>query len=499
MSVEKNRDIRAEIAGRRALDVQSFGAAQGLKLPEERALPVVPFLQDPRVICEIKRKSPSVSNIDTSLDPVELARKYSEAGIRSISVLTEQNYFSGSLADLIAVKTALPEMAVLRKDFLLTEEDVEVSFRAGADAFLLIASLLDADRLKSMYELGIKLGMTPVVELHSQDDIDRASGFKPELVGINSRDLRVFKIKPLQPLKIRSMIDWACRIIYESGIKTEYDIDFVKGTEFDAVLVGEATVRDSGFAGKLAAAFETSALGTVAFGDSLPASKESERFAFFRRLYGRCKPGRPLVKICGITNHEDLRKVISLGADAAGFILAESPRKVSPTFIESCRDFDILKVGVVVLLEGQPLPDEIAALLSSGALDAVQFHGNELPSQYLQYPGYKAVRIKTAEDAEAAGRLPGPVVLIDAFSEAAYGGTGKQISPKLVQIVAGQQTLWLAGGIKPENVCRLVSRYRPELIDISSGVELSPGKKDHDRLTELFSEISRAGESGAEE
>ena len=473
-------DIRAEIAKRRAADIERVGAAQGFDIPAERSLPLVPFLRSPGVICEVKRCSPSVSNIDKALDPVKLAKKYAAAGIKSISVLTEQNYFSGSLADLMAIKTALTDTAVLRKDFLLTEEDVEISYRAGADAYLLIASLLTAERLKAMYELGKRLGMTPVVELHSRDDIAKAEAFRPDLIGINSRDLRIFKIKPLQPLKIRAMIGWNCRVIYESGIKTPYDIDFVRGTGFDAVLVGEAAVKDSAFAEKLASAFGE--------GKPVPAG-----FEFWKRLYSRngggTNPHRPLVKICGITNHADLEKVIELGADAAGFILADSPRRVEPSFVESCRDFDILKVGVVVLKEGQALSAEIAALLKSGALDAIQFHGSELPDEYLKWSGYKALRIKTAEDAEAAGTYPGPAVLIDAFSADAAGGTGKRIAPELVKTVASQQTLWLAGGIKPENVSGIIAEFGPELIDISSGVEASPGVKDHDKLAAFFREI----------
>ncbi len=467
-------DIRAEIAARRAEDIKQKGAAQGIKIPSERILPLVPFLQQPGVICEVKRRSPSVDNINTGLDPVAQARNYVSAGIKSISVLTEQNYFSGSLDDLIKIKTALPQTAILRKDFLISEEDVEISYKAGADAFLLIASLLDSEKLRSMYELGLKLGMTPVVELHSSDDIKKAAGFRPDLVGINSRDLKSFTIKPLQPLKIRTMINWDCRIIYESGIKTEYDIDFVEGSGFNAVLVGEAVVRDASFAEKLAAAFTSG------------RSSDDFRFKFWRKLYSRVRTGAPLVKICGITNHDDLEAVISLGGDVAGFILAESPRKVEPEFIESCRSYDILKVGVVVLDREELLPGEIVALLKSGALDAVQFHGNELPSEYLKWPGYKAVRIKDADSVDEAGSLPGPAVLIDAFSRDAHGGTGKRIETELVRKVAKQQSLWLAGGLNPGNIYDIINGFSPELIDISSGVESAPGIKDHFKMIRLL-------------
>lgn len=471
-------DIKAEIAEKRAADIERAGAAQGLSLPEERQLPLNPFPQEPPVICEIKRFSPSVKNIDRGLEPVEQAGKYLTAGIRNISILTEQNYFGGSLADLIAVKTRYPEASILRKDFLLTAEDVEISFRAGADAFLLIASLLDKDRLEDMYNLGISLGMTPLVELHSAADIEKARELAPDLIGINSRDLRIFKIKPLQPLRVRAGIDWDCRIIYESGIKKEWDADFVRGTGFDGMLVGESVVREPAFAAKLTGSFTS--------------EPDARRFCFWTRLFERVNPARPFVKICGITRREDLLEVKRLGADIAGFILAQSPRKVEPAFIESCRDIDILKVGVVVLAPGEELPAGIAALLESGALDAVQFHGDEEPEIYLKYPGYKAARIKAASDADAAAGLPGPAVLIDAFSSAARGGTGKRIEPELVRKVSAHRSLWLAGGINPDNVYDIITGFKPEMIDGASGVEAEPGIKDHYKLRRLFDEIDRA-------
>ena len=480
-------DIRAGIAARRAEDIKREGAAQGLKLPGARHLPLNRFPQDPPVICEVKRYSPSVNDIDRDLEPAELARSYLDAGVMNISVLTEQNFFGGSLKDLIIIKTAMPEASVLRKDFLLSEEDVEISFLAGADAFLLIASLLTTEKLESMYRLGVNLGMTPLVELHSPEDIQKAAAFRPGLVGINSRDLRVFKIRPLQPLRIRAMINWDCRVIYESGVKTRYDADFVRQTGFSGVLVGEAAVRNPGFAGELARSFTSQKRS--ADRNEVSITAVPDRFSFWDKLYGRSRPGRPLVKICGITSKDDLLKVAALGADMAGFILAESPRKVSPAFIESCRDVPVLKVGVVVLGSGEELPADVRGLLETGALDAVQFHGDELPEEYTKYPGYKAVRLRDEDDVAAAAALPGPVVLVDAFSSSARGGTGKRIESGLVEKTAAQQSLWLAGGINPDNAADIISSFHPEMVDISSGVESAPGIKDHAKLERLFRAI----------
>ncbi len=474
-------DIRAEIADKRREDIMRMGPSQGISLPGERLYPLIPFLKDSPVICEVKRRSPSNSDIDKSLGPVKLAEKYAASGIKNVSVLTEQNYFGGSLKDMIEIKKALPGLSLLRKDFLLTEEDIRVSFLAGADAFLLIASLLEEDRMEQMYRIGRSLGMEALVELHDSEDVKKAGSLKPAVVGINSRNLKTFSIHPLQPLKIRALIDWPCRIVYESGIKSDYDIDFASGTGFQGVLVGESAVRDSSFASKLIRGFKADA-------------KRDSRFAFWEKLCKRSIPDKPLVKICGITRHEDLEEVVKTGADAAGFILAESPRRVSTDFIRSCRHFDILKVGVVVLQRGMKVPGEIVNLLEDGSLDALQFHGEEHPSEYLRWPGYKAVRLKNMDDVKAVKTLPGPAVLIDAFSLQSRGGTGRRIDPNLVPAVKEQQELWLAGGINPGNIIEIIQSFSPDLIDVSSGVEESPGEKDHEKLRILFERISEAQE-----
>ncbi|MDA3937858.1 MAG: bifunctional indole-3-glycerol phosphate synthase/phosphoribosylanthranilate isomerase [Spirochaetia bacterium] len=474
-------DIRAEIAERRREDLLKFGSSQELTLPEDRMYPLVPFLKDSPVICEVKRQSPSVADIDRSLDPLKLVGNYAASGIKNVSVLTEQNYFGGALEDLMEIKAAYPGISLLRKDFLLNEEDIRVSYLAGADAFLLIASLLEKDQMEKMYQLGLLLGMEALVELHDSEYVDKARSFEPATVGINSRNLKTFGIHPVVPLKIRALIDWPCRIVYESGVKTDYDINFVWGTGFQAVLVGESAVRDSSFPEKLLKRFRA---GPVA----------DNRFTFWTKLYQKSIPGKALVKICGITRHEDLREIVRLGANAAGFILAASPRKVSTDFIRSCRDFDILKIGVVVLEKGMELPEEIAGLIKEGFLDAIQFHGDEEPSEYLRWPGYKAVRLRDMEDVKELKSVPGPTVLIDAFSIQSRGGSGKRIDPKLVLSVKNQQELWLAGGINPANIKEIIRTFSPDLIDVSSGVEESPGIKDHNKLQSLFKGLIEAQE-----
>ncbi|MDC7233854.1 MAG: bifunctional indole-3-glycerol phosphate synthase/phosphoribosylanthranilate isomerase, partial [Spirochaetales bacterium] len=359
-------------------------------------------------------------------------------------------------------------------DFLLSVDDMEVSYRAGADACLLIASLLDRNTLTAMHRRCEELGMAALVELHSPEDIEKAEALKPSLVGINCRNLKNFKIYPLQPLKIRSMISWDCRVVYESGILTKEDGAFAWNAGFAGLLVGEGVVRNPSLIGEL-----KQIIASPAASDRSPWS----------RLCARWKGKKPFVKICGLTNREDFDQAVSLGADLCGFILAESPRKTDPDFIRSLPKSRALKVGVVVLEEGADLPAEIGALLEDGSLDLIQFHGSEDPGMLHRYEGYKALRIRSAEDLDRMDDYYPRPCLIDAFSAHQAGGTGKQISPELVSMARDKGELWLAGGLNSQNIAEVLHSFQPDLVDLSSGLEARPGKKDPDKVKAFFKEI----------
>jgi indole-3-glycerol phosphate synthase/phosphoribosylanthranilate isomerase len=160
--------------------------------------------------------------------------------------------------------------------------------------------------------------------------------------------------------------------------------------------------------------------------------------------------------------------------------------------LKKIRNLEILKTAVVVLDRDNPsLPDEIRTLLDNGLLDAVQFHGREKPEDCygLAFPYYKAVRVKDRSDIDMPGRYRCPRVLVDTYTPGKAGGTGKRIPDELVMGIKENHPLWLAGGIGPDNVRDIVSRFKPELIDASSLLESSPGKKDHAKLKKLFEEI----------
>ncbi|HTO20927.1 MAG TPA: phosphoribosylanthranilate isomerase, partial [Spirochaetia bacterium] len=206
----------------------------------------------------------------------------------------------------------------------------------------------------------------------------------------------------------------------------------------------------------------------------------------------------PLVKVCGITRAEDAEAALALGADALGFVFAPSRRRAEPRLLRELQDLDAVKVAVVVTEKpgGEPngtrlLDPGVRELLEAGLVHAVQLHGDELPQECagLAFPYFKAARVRTAEDVDGMRRFRSPRVLADAWSASAAGGTGQRVPAELVQAVRQQGPLWIAGGIGPDNVGEVIDGFSPELIDSSSGLEESPGRKDLGRLKAFFEEI----------
>ena len=468
------------VAGRRRR-VAAEGAELGEVVPDGRRQPLVPLAgAKPLLVCEIKRRSPSRGAIAPGLDAVGQARRYAAAGVRAVSVLTEPDHFGGALADLVAVKEACPHLSVLRKDFLLDERDLEVSHRAGADAVLLLAACLGADELGRLYRRSLALGMTPLVEVHDDADLAKARAVRPLLTGINSRDLTTFEVDITLPARLRPAVDWPTTLLFESGIHHAEDAAFARSAGFDGVLVGEAVVRRPELVAELHAVLSAPAP---------PGAREgfwARVFAARHRLAGG---GRPLIKVCGITNRADAELAVELGADLLGFILAPAPRRARPQAIRALTDLPVLKVGVVVNDVTDALP-----LLRDGCLDALQLHGDEAPDECYEiaFPYYKALRVGAPADLEAEPRYRCPRVLLDAYSPAARGGTGQRVAEDLLARRAagdGARPLWLAGGIGPDNVAEVIRGHAPELIDASTRFEAEPGRKDHGKLRAFFRQV----------
>ena len=195
------------------------------------------------VIAECKAASPSAGAIVGKYDPVAQAKLYEKGGAGAVSVLTDQEFFKGCLADMQKVREEI-SLPVLRKDFILTEAQVYESVAAGADAFLLIVAALTDDELKRLYELGKTLQSDVLVEVHDLAEMDRALEIDADIIGINNRNLHTFVVDLKTTEELASEIPSDCLGISESGIRTREDVKIVTAQGIHCLLVGEALMKD---------------------------------------------------------------------------------------------------------------------------------------------------------------------------------------------------------------------------------------------------------------
>lgn len=195
-----------------------------------------------RVIAEVKKASPSAGVIRADFDPVAIAKTYEAHGAACLSVLTDVEYFQGSLAYLSAVREAV-KLPVLRKDFVVDRYQMLEARAAGADAVLLIAEILPGDRLGTLYREARELGLHVLVELHDADQLPRVVKSGATLIGVNNRDLRTFETRLGHTLDLLSRFPPGVTVVSESGIKTAADVRVLKEAGVAAILVGESLMR----------------------------------------------------------------------------------------------------------------------------------------------------------------------------------------------------------------------------------------------------------------
>ncbi len=193
------------------------------------------------LIAEVKRASPSRGELADIADPAALARAYEAGGASVISVLTEQRRFQGSLDDLAAVRAAV-EIPILRKDFIVTSYQLWEARAFGADLALLIVAALDEQALISLVERTESLGMTPLVEVHDEQERDRAMAAGATLIGINARNLKTLEVDRDVFAKVADGVPSEILLVAESGVRGPRDLVAYAGSGADAVLVGEALV-----------------------------------------------------------------------------------------------------------------------------------------------------------------------------------------------------------------------------------------------------------------
>lgn len=470
---EKN--VIAEIVERRKKDIAERGYNFGFEIPEKRTRPINPFMENKGVILEVKRASPSKGNIAPDLNSAETAKKYRANGASAISCLTEENYFKGSLKDLMAVCEAVPDVAVLRKDFLIDEEEIDIAYRCGADAVLLISGMLTLEKMLSMTAKCKELGIRALVEVRTVEDAEKVLEVKKQyadtiVCGVNSRNLKDFTIDLLVPAMLKDKLGG--KVIFESGITTPEAAAKIGSMGFTGILLGEFAARNPEKAGGFVKAFKEA--------DESLCGKKLVALANKVNLRGE----KPMVKICGLTRKEDVLLADELGADFVGFIFAtEFGRNVYGERFDALKDclgsIKAFKVAVVTRPETEEAK-AAAQLVKDGVLDFVQLHGityDQMPDYIKDVPHYFAITKKSKTDDFNAAKL------------FAYG------EPRYLQDSGDHnyetdEHLWLAGGVTCENVEQLISQFHPELVDVSSGIETSElGIKDKEKLAKFIKTV----------
>lgn len=479
-------DIQKEIPSQRMSDLQ---AAYDLNA----APPLVPFLNrlrqtpfDVSLMAEIKRGSPSKGIFALDISAPVQARKYALAGASVISVLTEPEWFKGSIEDLRAVRQVLNGMpnrpAILRKEFIFDEYQIMEARLAGADTVLLIVKMLDIELLERLYKYSVSLGMEPLVEVQTAEEMTTALKLGSKAIGVNNRNLESFEVDMKTTSRLRSMVPENFIICALSGINSYQDVLECKTDGINAVLVGEAIMR---------APDASTFISELCAGTKPPSRTEPPK-----QLY---------VKVCGTRSAEAALEAIKSKADFVGMILvpgtkrcvshetalaiseaihsqtgALEPRGEPTIAANAATDFFAAAAGrleshqtrLVGIFQNQPL-SEVLEKQKLYNLDLVQLHGDE-PIEWANLIPVPVVRSFKPDHVGLALRGYHTVPLLDSGS-----GSGKLLDVSKVKEILEKDPelkIFLAGGLNPDNVAEVVNALgelssRVIGVDVSSGVE----------------------------
>jgi len=416
--------------------------------------------RDIRLLAEIKKASPSRGVIRDDFVPSDLAQAYRRGHTSAISVLTEPEFFQGRLDYLTRVSRAV-DLPLLRKDFIIDEYQLAEARAAGAAAVLLIAAALDDDRLHALHKRAAALGLACLVEAHDATEVRRACELDGAVVGINNRDLRTFEVSLDTVLRLENEVPADVPLVCESGILSHDDISYVTSRgRVRAFLIGEGLMR-----------YDDPARGIE------------------QLLLGG--PRRIRRKVCGITRRADAEAAAAAGFDTVGFIFYDkSPRVV--TVAEAARISQSLsplinRVGVFV----NAPPEEVRRTAAAAALDFIQLHGDEDTAYMRSLSDLRLIKATAAGYAAAAEVSDWPVeyVLLDHRAPGQRGGTGRTCDWDLARRLARSVPLILSGGLGPDNAAAAVETVRPTALDVNSGVEDAPGRKNREKMGQLIEAV----------
>ncbi|EPS40771.1 hypothetical protein H072_5342 [Dactylellina haptotyla CBS 200.50] len=506
---DRKRKVAAQkqVPGQRPQDLQ-----QAFEL--DLAPPLIDFAHRLRLspyplalLAEVKRASPSKGIIDISTNAAVQARRYALSGAAAISVLTEPEWFKGSLEDMRMARAAVDGLknrpAILRKEFIFDEYQILEARLAGADTILLIVKMLSDDLLQRLYKYSQSLGMEPLVEVSSAVEMQTALRLNSKVIGVNNRDLHSFNVDLRTTSSLVSMVPKDTILIALSGISERKDVEKYEMDGAHAVLVGESLMR----AGENPRPFIEKLMSSAPLPDTL---KSKNTF---------------LVKICGTRTPDAAKVAAENGADLVGIILVKGSRRcidleTASTISKVLREtpkggntslvtapvsenenitVDFFKhhlsntlthpnrTLLVGVFQNQPL-SYILHAIKVLSLDIVQLHGQE-PLEWANLIQVPVIHVFKPGQAGLATRGYHIAALLDAGA----GGSGSSLDLSEVKktLSSGVSTL-LAGGLNPDNVKEVIEAIGGTEgglggVDVSSGVE-TDGRQDFDKIKRFISE-----------
>ena len=200
--------------------------------------------KDEAIIAEIKKASPSAGVISEDFDPIKKAIEYEAFGASALSILTEEDFFMGSVSYLKDVKK-ITNLPILRKDFMIDEYQIYESKLIGADCILLIASILSDQQIKDFINISQQLELDYLIEVHDENELRRVEHFEDALIGVNNRNLKTFEVDLDNSVRLRNAFKQENIFVAESGIKSREDINYLKLNNINVFLIGESLMRGS--------------------------------------------------------------------------------------------------------------------------------------------------------------------------------------------------------------------------------------------------------------
>lgn len=448
---------RSEVALRKQR-VPETELRSGLR-PSDRSL--LDALRKPHTgfVLEVKKASPSRGLIREEFDPLAIAHSYAPF-TDAISVLTDKTFFQGGFGVLKTVRQHVSQ-PVLCKDFVVDSYQLVEARAMGADAILIMLSVVDDEFARTCIPLAEELGLDLLVEVHDEEELERALALDARLIGINNRSLKTLEEDLETTRRLAPLVPEDRVVVCESGIFTHAQVREFRGM-VDAFLIGTSLMMRPDL---------DDAIREIIFGP---------------------------VKVCGLTNLEDARHVHEAGATWGGVILTEkSRRRVSrETARELIENVPLRWAGVFVEQDAE----EIAGIASELKLQAVQVHRDRDDAALRELAGLLPedcelwAVIRVSDSMNPIAGVPATRVLLDTYSPEAHGGTGERFDWSLLE-GADLSAVVLAGGLNPD-IASEADTMGASILDVNSGVELEPGRKDVEKLRIFFAQLRGTGRGG---